>query len=202
MKKTKKIIISIIISILVLGIGIFIYYHYFYDANKLNLTEKEWLNNHKTSVITFNLPNELNVFAKAGKGVFYDFLEGLEKDNELSINKSVMPIGAEDGLGFVVNKKIDSDDLLLFKDHFVIVSKEDASIHNLTDLNGRNVGILSSDISRITTNYSTSIIFNASETRESLIEDLNKDKVSYLIVPLNEFIDEILLNNKSTLPFS
>ena len=163
MKKNKKIIISIISSIVIVALGIFAYYIFFYDANKLNLTEKEWLNNHKKSVITFNLPNELNVFSKAGKGVFYDFLNTLEKENELTINKTVLPIGEENGLGFTVSKNIDKEDLLVFKDHFVIVGKEYLSINNITNLNGKTIGILSSNISRITENYNTSISFSLAE---------------------------------------
>ena len=195
MKKTKKIIISILVSLLVVGLGIFVYYKYFYDANKLNLTEKEWLNSHKTSVITFNLPNDLNVFATSGKGVFYDFLEAFEKDNEININKNILSIGEENGLGFVVDKKIDKDDLLIFKDHYVIVSKEYASIHDLTDLNGKNIGALSADINKITANYNTTIVFNAAENKDVLIDSLKTDKVAYIIVPLNEYIDEILSND-------
>lgn len=194
MKKTKKIIISIVISILIVSLGIFVYYRYFYDANKLNLTEKEWLNNHKTSIITFNLPNDLNIFAKAGKGVIYDFLDGLEKENEISINKTIVPIGQENGLGFVVNKNIDKNDLLIFKDHYVIISKEYKSIHNLTDLNGTTIGALSTDISRISANYTTNITFNSIENKELLIKNLKEDKVAYIIVPLTEYIDEILSN--------
>ncbi len=195
MKKTKKIIISIVISILIVSLGIFVYYRYFYDANKLNLTEKEWLNNHKTSIITFNLPNDLNVFAKDGKGVFYDFLSGLEKENEININKNINSIGEENGLGFTISKNIDKDDLLIYKDHFVIVSKEYKSIHNLTDLNGSTIGALANDISRISANYTNNITFNTIENKESLINNLKEDKVSYIIVPLTEYLDEILSND-------
>lgn len=195
MKKNKKIIISIIISILIVALGIFIYYRFFYDANKLNLSEKEWLNSHKTSLITFNIPNELNVFSKSGKGVFYDFLNGLEKENELTLNKTVLPIGEENGLGFVVNKNIDKNDLLVFKDHYVLVSKEKINIHNLTDLNGKTIGALSLDISRITANYNTTISFTQSENKESLLDTFKNNKVAFIIVPLNEYIDEILSNN-------
>lgn len=195
MKKTKKIIISIIISILIVSLGIFVYYRYFYDENKLNLTEKEWLNNHKTSVISFNLPNDLNVFAKDGKGVFYDFLSGLEKENEININKNINSIGEENGLGFTISKNIDKDDLLIYKDHFVIVSKEYKSIHNLTDLNGSTIGALANDISRISANYTNNITFNTIENKESLINNLKEDKVSYIIVPLTEYLDEILSND-------
>ncbi len=195
MKKNKKIIISVLSSIIIVALGIFGYYKFFYDANKLNLTEKEWLSKNKSTIVTFNVPNELNVFSKAGKGVFYDFLNGLEKDNEITLNKTVINIGEENGLGFVVKKEIDSDDLLVFSDHYVLVGKNYISIHSLSDLIGKSVGALSTDVSRITANYSDAINFTPAQSKDALLESLKNDKVSFIIVPLNEYIDEILTNN-------
>ena len=195
MKKIKKIIISILLSILFISLGIFIYYKVFYNANKLNLTEKEWLNKNKSSMITFNIPNDLNVFAASGKGVFYDLLNGLAQDNEMKINKNVVSLNEENGLGFVVNKSMDQNDLLIFKDHFVIVGKEYSSINSLLDLNGQAVGGLADGIGRLTANHKTSINFEGSENKEALIDNLKNDKVKYILVPLNEYVDEILANS-------
>ena len=195
MKKNKKVFISIAISILIVSLGIFIFYKFFYNANKLSLSEKEWLNKNKSSVITINLPNDLNIFAKNGKGVFYDFISGLEKANEMQINKNIIPLGEENGLSFTINSKIDKDDLLIFRDHYVVVGKEHLNIHNLSDLNGKNVGVIGNNISRITDNYNLSLNIALSENKESLLENLKNDKVSFIIIPLNEYIDEILINN-------
>jgi diguanylate cyclase (GGDEF)-like protein len=195
MKKRKKIIISIIVSILIVILGLFGYYKFFYDENKLNLTEKEWINSHKSSVITFNIPSDLNIFASSGKGVFYDFLSELEKEYEISLNKNVVSIGEENGLGFVVSEDIDDDDLLIYQDHLVIVAKEMQDFKNITDLNGKTVGGLSSDISRITSNYQTTATYNTLENKEALTEALKDDTSSYIIVSLNEYIDEILAND-------
>ena len=159
MKKNKKLIISIAISILIVSFGIFIFYKLFYDGNKLSLGEKDWLNRNKSSVITINLPNELNVFASAGKGVFYDFLSGFEKENEININKNILPIGEENGLGFTINRKIDKNDLLIFRDHYVVVGKNYQSINSLNNLIGKNIGSTKDYINRITDNYNVSLSF-------------------------------------------
>ena len=40
----------------------------------LSVTEKEWISNNKNNVISLNVINDLNVFGKDGKGVFFDFI--------------------------------------------------------------------------------------------------------------------------------
>jgi len=193
MKKTKKIIISVISSLLIIGIGIFVYYNYFYDANKLNLIEKEWLNAQKSSVISFNVPSDLNIFASSGKGVFYDFLDGFENEYEVSLNKNVDT--GNNGLGFVVDKNITKDDLLIYQDHYAVIGKSQTDIKSILDLNENNIGGLASDISLINANYKTNITFTPSDNKNDLVASLKDEKVDYIIVPLNEYIDEVLAND-------
>ncbi len=195
MRKTRKIIISVVVSILVVGLGILGYYHYFYDADSLNLVEKEWLNSHKNSVISINVPGELNIFGKSGKGVFFEFLESLEKNNELKLNKDVIDPKTNESLGFTINKNITKDDLLIFKDHYVIVGKSYTSINNLNDLIGKNIGALANDINRFNTNYNLNMTFTTIENKDAMVNSLTENKVDYLLIPLNEYLDEILSNN-------
>lgn len=195
MKKNKKIIISVISSVLILALGIFIYYRFFYDANKLNLTEKEWLNNHKTNIISFNVLNDINILGKDGEGLFYDFLNGLQETDGIKINPNIVNRTVTTGLGFAVNKKTTNNDLLFYKDHYVILSKNYLDIKELTDFNGKNIGALSDDISRINANYKAHISYTVIESKYALIEALKNDKVPYILVPLTEYIDDILTNN-------
>ena len=93
MKKTKKIIITIVTLVVVAVAGIFVFYNYFYDKNQLSISEKEWINTHKTNITSFNVPSDLNIFASTGKGVFYDFLDDLTKKYDLKINKKKKIVG-------------------------------------------------------------------------------------------------------------
>ena len=70
MKKAKKIIIVIVSLLLIVGIGCFIYFNYLYDSNKLNIKEKEWINNNINKVVSFGIPANINNFSKNGSGVF------------------------------------------------------------------------------------------------------------------------------------
>lgn len=194
MKKTKKIIITIVTLVVVAVAGIFVFYNYFYDKNQLSISEKEWINAHKTNITSFNVPSDLNIFASSGKGVFYDFLDDLTKKYDLKINKNVVPISGSAGLGFVVNNKISDEDLLIYEDHYVVISKDYTAVKTFKDLSGKKIGALASIISRVSSSYTDSNSYTTYETKEALTKALTDGEVSYIIVPLTEYIDEVLYN--------
>ena len=194
MKKTKKIIITIVTLVVVAVAGIFVFYNYFYDKNQLSISEKEWINAHKTNITSFNVPSDLNIFASSGKGVFYDFLDELTKKYDLKINKNVVPISGSAGLGFVVNNKISDEDLLIYEDHYVVISKDYTAVKTFKDLSGKKIGALASIISRVSSSYTDSNSYTTYETKEALTKALTDGEVSYVIVPLTEYIDEVLYN--------
>ena len=194
MKKTKKIIITIVTLVVVAVAGIFVFYNYFYDKNQLSISEKEWINAHKTNITSFNVPSDLNIFASSGKGVFYDFLDDLTKKYDLKINKNVVPISGSAGLGFVVNNKISDEDLLIYEDHYVVISKDYTAVKTFKDLSGKKIGALASIISRVSSSYTDSNSYTTYETKEALTKALTDGEVSYVIVPLTEYIDEVLYN--------
>ena len=194
MKKTKKIIITIVTLVVVAVAGIFVFYNYFYDKNQLSISEKEWINTHKTNITSFNVPSDLNIFASTGKGVFYDFLDDLTKKYDLKINKNVVPISGSTGLGFVVNNKISDEDLLIYEDHYVVISKDYTTVKTFKDLSGKKIGALASIISRVSSSYTDSNSYTTYETKEALTKALTDGEVSYIIVPLTEYIDEVLYN--------
>lgn len=194
MKKTKKIIITIISLILVAGCGLFIFYNYFYDKNQLSITEKEWINEHKTDLTTFNVPSNLNIFAEDGSGLIYDFLEDLTQTHDIKINKSITT-GNTSSLGFTIDKKITDEDLLLYQDHYVIISKDYQTIKDYSDLNSKKVGALSESISRVSSSFQETVTYASYENNETLIKALTDGEVNFIICPLNEIIDEILINN-------
>lgn len=194
MKKTKKIIITIVTLVVVAVAGIFVFYNYFYDKNQLSISEKEWINTHKTNITSFNVPSDLNIFASTGKGVFYDFLDDLTKKYDLKINKNVVPISGSTGLGFVVNNKISDEDLLIYEDHYVVISKDYTTVKTFKDLSGKKIGALASIISRVSSSYTDSNSYTTYETKEALTKALTDGEVSYVIAPLTEYIDEVLYN--------
>lgn len=140
MKRKKKLIITIISLVVAAIIGIFVYYNYFYDANKLNISEKEWINDNKSNIVSFNVPSDLNVFGKDGKGVFYDYLDELSNKYDINVDKKITPISGGTGIGFAVTKDITDNDLLFYQDHYVIIGRDYEVVTSITDLNGKTIG--------------------------------------------------------------
>ncbi|MDD4187262.1 MAG: GGDEF domain-containing protein [Bacilli bacterium] len=196
MKKKKSKIIAIIIILILIIISLTIFYKFYYDVNKLNIQEKQWLDNNKSTVININVPNDLNVFGYKGVGVFFDFLEDFEKKHLVSFNE--VPIDTLNDsleLGFVASKDITSSDLPIYKDHYILIGKNEEVITDYSDIAGSTIGVSATILTRISNIYSDSMVYTTYETREELIEGLNSDAVKYSIVPKTEYLDVILANN-------
>lgn len=196
MKKTKKITITIISVLVILLLIVSGYYKYFYDANKLSIKEKEWLNNNKSSLISINVPNKLNVFGYNEVGVFFDFLEDFEKKHLVSFNKVAHDEVLESStLSFVTNKTLTSSDLLLYKDHYVLVGKSEDVITSYNDITGSTIGLMPNYLTRVSDIYKETMTYKTYETKEALLEALKVDEVKYIIVPKISYLDSILSNN-------
>ena len=117
----KWIFIISILIVLVIGI-VFGIYKIFKDENSLTILEKTWIDNNKNSVYTINVPNDINVFGKNGKGVYFDFIEDLDDELSLKLNTSVYSISNNnDSFGFNIGTSYDSRDLLMYTDYYVLV---------------------------------------------------------------------------------
>lgn len=196
MKKPKRIIISIISIILVVVAGVLVYYNFFYDANKLSIKEREWLDDHKSSNIDINVPNDLNTFGYKGMGIFFDFLTDFEKQYSISFNKNATSVATDvSGLGFIASKDYKKEDLLIYKDHYILISKNEKVITNYRNITGSSIGVTADTLTRITNIYSENMTYNTFDSREKLLEALSNDTVEYIIVPRIEYIDTILSNN-------
>ena len=195
MKRKKKLIITIISLVVAAIIGILVYYNSFYDANKLNISEKEWINDNKSNIVSFNVPSDLNVFGKDGKGVFYDYLDELSNKYDINVDKKITPISGGTGIGFAVTKDITDNDLLFYQDHYVIIGRDYEVVTSITDLNGKTIGGLADGISRVNSSYKTSITFSTYETKDKLLAAMTNKNINYMIIPLNEYLDEIITNN-------
>lgn len=139
MKKNKKIVVTIIIIILLIATGAVIYLTTFKNSNQLNIKEKEWIDKNKTSIVTVNLPNDLNVFSTDGKGTVNEFFDELSKEYGISINKNVSDYKTNTSLGLTVSESKPEEGLLLFTDHYVLISKNRELINEPSDLNGKKL---------------------------------------------------------------
>lgn len=195
MKNKKKIIIVIacIIAIIALiGLTIFI----LRDKNKLTISERNWIDENINTVQNINVVNNVNIFGSTGTGVFFDFLDDFAKNYNLEINPIAYANGENpSGLTFRQTNETTDLDTIFYEDHYVLVAKKYEIVNDASFLNNKEVGILSSNISHVT-NYLkniNNITYRQFATRSELIESMTaEDGVSYMIVPLVEYLDYVL----------
>ena len=193
MKKVKKIVIPIIIAVILIVCSIFVYYNYFYDSNKLSIREKEWINSNANRVISFGIPTNLNNFSKSGTGIFYDFTKDLADEYKLKVNNNSYT-SFDNSLGFYLTSVQNDNDLLFYKDFYVLVSKDDKVVTDINQVKDAKVGTISDYSSFLTSNTTFSGTISLATNKESLLKDFATN-YDYIFVPLNEYLDEIVSNN-------
>ena len=195
----KKVIFIVFISIIALASLVIVTYNIVNDENKLSVEEKEWITQNINTVQSVNVPNNLDVFGKNGSGVFFDFIQDLETEYNLTINEITYNIGENTGENsFKIVYDIEDTDVIFHKEHYVVVSKYKANINSISQLNNKKIGVLSSDEKKITKYLSevSNTIINNYETSTSLFEalEINTD-IEYAILPLEENLTSILTSN-------
>ena len=194
MKKRKNIII-VIISVLVVIVSAVVLFNILNDKDKLTVVERNWINDNIGTILNINVLNNANVFGKDGSGVYYDFLNDFKDEYSLSINPITFNSGTNpSGITLGVKYNVDSKDKVIYKDHFVLVSKNNDVISTISDLNGKEIGVVGSDLSYVTKYIKTNATFKQYETKDELIKEM-KDSLSYMLVPLTDYLDTILSND-------
>lgn len=193
MKKKKSIIIIIISILVVIGIAIGLYF-ILNDKDKLTVSERNWVNQNIGTIQNINVINNVNVFGKNGSGVFYDFISDFETEYGLSINPITFNEGTNpSGISFGVKNIVDDNDILFYTDHYVLVGKNNDYISTEEDLNGKNIDILSKDLSYVSkyVKKASNVVFKQFENIDEILLDMNENE-TYMLVPLMEYLDTIL----------
>lgn len=195
----KRIIIILIIAIIALvGLGV-LTYNIINDENKLSVEEKEWITENINIVQNVYVRNDLDVFGKNGSGVFYDFLSSVESEYEIQINRITYGIGEESkDNAFKVVYDIEEDDVVFYKEHYVVISKDKKNISSISQLNNKKIGVLSADEKTINKYLGTTgnTIINKYETSTNLFQALEANTdIEYAIIPLEENLTSILTSN-------
>jgi len=201
MKKIKKIIIAIVIGALLLTVGGVILYNTIVDENSLSISEKKWIDTNSSSVISLSIPNDIPVFGSTGEGVFFDFSSSLISDLGLNINNNTVSyLSNIEGYGFFITDTYSQTDLLLFKDHYVLVSKNTGVINDASVIPSLKPGILSTSKDRVKEYFNNdSDFFKEYDNFTKISEDLANGTIEYALVPLNEYKDELISNNVNIL---
>ena len=189
MKNKKKLILILLGIAILIFIGLYLFINYS-EPNILNSEDKKWISDNGGKVIDIDVINDIPIYANNGKGVIFDFLGYIKEKTSLEFNKipylkegekfnSKYRIEIVDG-----SEKLNSNQLLIFKDTYVSIAKNDLKINSLNDLEGTTIGILESDSSNI--NYYleniSNIKYKTYETIDALFKGMDDNEVNMVVV--------------------
>lgn len=195
MKKNRKKIILIIIFIVIFIVGFVSIMIYLNNSqNNYTFLEKKWIDNNENNIIDIYVEDDLPIFSLSGSGVFYDFVKDLELDTGLSFNISYTSASP---MVMSTKSKKTNEDVIFFKDHFVLVSKTNVYLSDLTAAGAITVGVLNDELSNISSNLTkySNIEYKTYDSMEELEEAFSKDTISYMIISLYENLDLFMNNN-------
>lgn len=181
MKKKNKIIILISTILVILSL-FFLFYVLNNKKDTLTIAEKQWIDNNKTNVIDISVLNDVPAFTYNGNGVIFDFLNYVSKSTNLSFNPSAFRVGDTDlnNYSFTIKDKSDSNDILVYRDNYVMVFNNTKVINNTSVVSNNNIGILESDVNRFTNYFNDTNTFT---TYKSAAEMINSaDNIDALIL--------------------
>ncbi len=193
-----------IIIIIVIAIITGIYFFLTAPDNKTDLTilEKQWIARNKKTLIDINVPNNLSILADNGEGVVFDYLNKIEKDTDLDFNKKSYNYGEKNssltGLSIMVlsnEDKLNENDVLITEDDYVLISKKEGYKTNLNDLYTKNIAVLESDKEKVSNYINSNYNYKEYENVSRLISAINKNDVSYAIVPRYYTLEEVVNND-------
>ena len=203
LKIKKSLVITIIIGIFLLGILITFLIKKSKDANgEFTLLEKRWIEKNKSTVVDVSILNDLPIYGEDGDGVFFDFLDGFTKETEISFNKipykSTQDAPSSNYIFLITsNNSLNDDELVFYTDSYVLVSKDNKEVKNISDLKGVTIGSLESDLNKVKDTFEENdqIIYNSYSSVSSLISALNNNDIVYAIIPKTVYIKDIFENN-------
>jgi len=205
-KKRIFLIIFILILFALLGGGV---YYYFFVQDKdstLTIAEKQWIEDNKNNIIDLSLPTDIPVFSYEGEGVFFDFLSSIEEATGLEFNKLSYGLTASptSDYAFVKTTKRESNDILIYQDNYVLLTKENKKYVNLEDINVMTLGILEDNLERANEYLKANggISFQTYKDVNSLKNALNSNKVQGIVLPKMLYIDEIISSNNLNINYN
>ena len=196
----KKKIIAIVISVIVLigiGVGIFLYVNKT-SEHEFSSSEQQWLEKNKVYAIDFYMPSDIAGLTYMGDGVFFDFINDMQERagldfNEIAYQASTSLEDKEFAIELV--NKVEENQILMFTDHYVIITFNNNIYTNPSEINGLKLGVQTSQQEEISKYLTGSTIeYVPYETLDELSTNLqtNNGTLDGVIVLKSLFLDEIL----------
>ena len=206
MKKNKKlnkiVVLSIIALIFTISLVIFIL-NYTKDNSSFSIIEKNWISNHKSNVIDISVYNDVPIYGQDGEGIIFSYLNEFTNSYGIEFNKISYLTSGTANLRDVSFKILDFDtalsdnDIEIFKDYYVIVSKNNDTINDIVDLEGTTLGVLDKDVANVRyyLNDGKNIEFLSCASFDEMLNMMSGEKITYMAIPENLYLDDVLTND-------
>ncbi|MDD3241675.1 MAG: GGDEF domain-containing protein [Bacilli bacterium] len=202
MKKKLFIIVPVIVAILVF-FGLYIYLNYEDDVTSLTVLEKKWIEENKASKINLEVVNDIPIYSSNGEGVIFNFIEDFQKDTDMSFNmipymKDSASTGNDYKIRILSNEtNLTKNDILLFEDGYIAISKNEVRYNDITDFNNLVIGVFSEDVGDLSYYLKTGkdLTFKTYANITEMITALNDGTLETIIIPQTLYLDEVLGSN-------
>lgn len=194
MKKSKKIILWIVLFLLFLGSSFFVIFRIINDPSRLTPIENEWINSNLNKVLSVSVVNDTNVFGTEGVGVFYDFVKDFSTEYSLKVNAITYKTHENvNGIRFGLTNVLANNQIGFYEDHYVLVSKKRELITEAKNLATRKIGILASNLSYLQNMLDVNLSLVPYNSKEELLKALESTTdIQSILVPRLEYMDAIL----------
>lgn len=203
-KRNNKTIVLIVIGIFfVVLFGIFIL-NYSKDDASFSILEKKWISDNTSNIIDVSVYNDVPVYGNNGKGVIFDLLNDFTDKYKINFNKVSYLSSSSSNLKTTAfrilnsNTEITDNDILLYEDSYVLVTnRDDAYIDKITDIDGIEIAVLSSDIGFVSSYLSDAkkVSYVSKDSLEEIETSIKNKEVEYAMIPYNMNLDFILEND-------
>ena len=201
--KINKIIILSIVGIILLISSVVFILNYTKDDSSFSILEKNWINNNSNNIIDVSVYNDVPIYGENGEGIIFSYLEEFTKAYGIQFNKISYIQDNNQNLKNVsfkildFNTKLTENDIEIYKDSYVIVSKDNKKLDTIEDLNEIKLGILDNDVKNIKyyLNESRNITYVTCESIEEMLTKLESKDIEYLAIPKTMYLDDILTND-------
>ena len=200
-KLNKLITLSIIALIFTISLVIFIL-NYTKDSSSFSIIEKNWINNHQSNIIDVSVYNDVPIYGQNGEGLIFSYLEEFTNSYGIQFNKVSYLFDNDTTYKNVAFKilnydaKLTDNDIEIYKDYYVILSKDNKSINDITKIKDVAIGVLDNDINNVRYYLNNSnITLVACESFDDMLNKLEKAEINYLVLPNNLYLDDILKND-------
>ncbi len=196
--KKRNLIITIIIvaAIIITGIVIFLL-NFSSNENDLTILEKKWITDNTNKIIDIDIYNNMPIYSYNGEGIAFNYLDYFTNNYKINFNKISYitdKLEKNSNIAFLMlnnDEKITNRDILIYEDHYVLLSQKDSEV----DINNiKNVGILKNDSAILKKYFGENVTINEYEKTGEIVSGLKDKKIDFIVLPNVGSMETILKN--------